>query len=251
MGFNENREVLLSRLIGLLLTDGGLSQISGKRWRIHFTSSSEEFIAEFGNLVKELFNLKTAKDFRNGAWKAQAWISQKAKDELTRYSPSYRTLQIKGKETEAKIPDFILRNESLGKEFLRYAFTGDGTVTICIGKAKYGFKLDRCVKLSCKHPNLRKQYIELLQNLGFKPRASKREIVLRKPENIVRFAREIGFVEGVKISGNGLWKGITKAELLRFAANSYNLELKNLGKTKPNIHSSLVRLILRSGYQTI
>ena len=33
-------------------------------------------------------------------------------------------------------------------------------------------------------------------------------VLLRRPANIAKFATEIGFVEGVKISGNGLWKGI-------------------------------------------
>ena len=79
----------------------------------------------------------------------------------------------------------------------------------------------------------------------------KDSVLLRKPENIVKFSKEIGFVEDVKISGNGLWKGITKADLLRFAAKSYNLKPKELGKTKSDIHSNLVNLILRSGYQMI
>ncbi len=245
------REILLARLVGLLLTDGGLSLISGKKWRIHFTSNSVDFVKEFESLMMQLFNLKVAKEYRNGAWKAQAWISRKVKDELIGYSPSYRTLSKDGKETEAKIPDFIRNNSILAKEFLKYAFTGDGTIIFNIGKARYGFRFDRCVKLYCEHNNLRRQYFELLKKLGYKPTMLKDAVLLRRPENVIKFSEEIGFVEGVKISGSGLWKDITKASLLRFAAKSYNLKPKELGKTKSDIHANLVSLILKSGYQMI
>lgn len=248
---NENRKVLLAKLIGLLLTDGGLSLISGKRWRLHFTANSEKLVTEFQNLVKQLFNLSVAKDYRKGAWKVQVWISKQVMTELTSYSPTYRTLAKEGNQTEAQIPHFIQANNNLAKEFLRYAFTGDGTVLLYIGKARYGFRFDRCIKLYCEHPILRKQYFELLVKLNYKPAMSKSEIILRKPENIIRFAKEIGFVEGVEISGNGSWKGITKADLLRFAAKSYHLKPKALGKSKSDVHASLVKLILRSGTQTI
>ncbi|MBI5061386.1 MAG: hypothetical protein HZB67_03655 [Candidatus Aenigmarchaeota archaeon] len=248
---DENRDVQLARLIGLLLTDGGLSLISGKKWRVHFTSNSEEFMKEFESLVKQLFNLSTTKEYRNGAWKAQTWTSRKVKDELIGYSPTYRTLSREGKETEAKIPDFIVSNQELAKQFLKYAFTADGTVIFNIGKAKYGYRFDRCAKLYCEHSSLRKQYFELLKKLGYNPIILKDAVLLRKPANMKKFANEIGFVEGVKISGNGLWKGITKFQLMKFAANSYDLKPKALGNSKNDIHTNLVNLILGSGYQMI
>ena len=239
----------MARLTGLLLTDGGLSQISGK-WRIHFTSNSRPFIQEFDNMVVQLFKLKTAKEFRNGAWKAQAWVSRKVKDELISYSPTYRTLIENGKETEAKIPDFI-RNSDLAKEFLRYAFTADGTVIFNIGKARYGFRFDRCVKLYCEHNALRKQYYELLRKMDYEAVMLKDAVLIRKQKTLTKFAQEIGFVEGVIISGKGLWKGIPKSQLLRFIINSYGLKPSELGKTKSDIHTNLIKLIPRPGYQMI
>ena len=248
---NENRNVLIARLIGLLLTDGGLSRISGKRWRIHFTSNSEHLTNEFEKLVRHLFNLSMAKEYRKGAWRVQAWVSRKVKEELLSYSQTYRTLSIEGKETEATIPSFIFSDKELATEFLKYAFTGDGTIIFNIGKARYGFRFDRCVKLYSEHSRLRKQYFELLKKLGYKPTMPKDAVLLRRQENIIKFTNEIGFVERVKILGKGLWAGISKAELLRFAANSYNLKPKSLGKSKIDIHANLVNLILRSGYQMI
>src|SRR3989344_4338643 len=177
---NEKRPILMARLIGLLLTDGGLSQI-GNKWRIHFISN----------------------------------------------------------------------NPTLSKEFLKFAFTGDGTVIFNIGKARYGFRFDRCVKLYSQHSNLRKQYFELLKNLGYTPRMLNDSVLLRGRKDIIKFANEIGFVEDVKISGKGMWTGISKNELVKFTSNSYDLKPKSLGKTKDDIHTNLVNLILGSGYQMI
>ena len=246
----ETRNTAVARLIALLLTDGGLCEI-GKRWRVHFTSNSEQLTSEFQALIKNLFNLKMSKEYRKGAWRVQAWVSNKVKEELLTYSRTYRTLSINKKETEATIPDFIRNDEKLACEFLKYAFTADGAVIFNIGKAQYGFRFDRCVKLYSEHTCLRKQYFELLQKCGYRPTMLKDAVLLRRLPNITKFANEIGFVEDVKISGKGLWKGITKAELTRFIAGSYNLKPKKLGKSKADIHANLVNLILKSGDQMI
>ena len=245
----NERQVFMARLAGLLLTDGGLSQIGGK-WRIHFTSNSRAFLQEFDSIVMQLFRLKTAREYRNGAWKAQAWVSRKVKEELLSYSPTYRTLNKNGKETEARIPDFIY-NPELAKQFLKYAFTSDGTVIFNIGRTRYGFRFDRCVKLYCEHNSLRKQYYELLRKLNYETILLKDAVLIRKQKNLARFAQEIGFVEGVVISGKGLWTGIPKSQLLRFIINSYGLKPSELGKTKSDIHTNLIKLIPRPGYQMI
>ncbi len=248
----KNKKILLARLIGLLLTDGSLSQIKKtKVWRISFISNSEKLVSEFERLAFELFQIRFTKEHYKGAIQIKHTINRKYVEEMLNYSPTYRTLTKNGKETEAIIPEFIKNQKNLAREFLKYAFTGDGTVIFNIGKAKYGFRFDRCVKLYCEHTSLRKQYFELLERLNYKPTMLKDAVLLRKPENIRKFTKEICFIEGVKISGNGLWNGITKANLLRFAANSYNLKPKELGKTKDYIHTNLVNLILRSGYQMI
>ena len=249
---NKQREKFLARLIGLLLTDGSLSQIKKtKVWRISFSSNSVELAKEFQALILTLFGIRTRVREYNGALEIKHTLNKKFVEELLIYSPTYRTLAKDGRETEAKIPNFITENEVFAKEFLRYAFTGDGSVILNIGRAKYGFRFDRCVKLYCEHTSLRKQYFDLLTKLGYGPTMLGDAVLLRSPEKLSRFSKEIGFVNDVKISGNGLWKGITKSELLQFAVKSYNLKPKALGKTKDDIHANLVRLILRSGYQMI
>lgn len=245
-----NKEILMARLIGLLLTDGGVCQIA-KRWRIHFTSNSEPFVEEFETLIKKLFNLRMVKEYRNSAWKVQAWISRKTRDELLKYSPTYRTLNIDGKETKAKIPNFIKQDTKLANEFLKYAFTADGSVRLNVGKARYGYRFDRTITIFCKHTTLRKQYFNLLKRLGYKPTMLSDGALLRRRENLIKFTKEIGFVKNVRISGNGPWNGITKANFLRFAANSYNLKPRKIGKNKYDIQSNLKKLALRSGNRMI
>lgn len=248
----NKREKLLAKLIGLLLTDGSLWQIKKTNvWCISFTSNSDALIEEFEKLTFELFEIKFKRRPYRGAIELKRTINRRFAEELISYTPTYRTLIKEGKETEAKVPEFITQNENLAKEFLKYAFTGDGTVALQIGKAKYGYRFDRNVRIFCEHSGLRKQYFELLTKLGYKPTLLKDGVLLRKPENVKKFSKEIGFVEGVKISGEGLWKGITKSTLLEFIANSYDLKPKKLGKTKNDIHANLVNLILRSGYQMI
>ena len=244
----ENRETLMARFIGLLLTDGGVSQISGKKWKVHFTANSETLCNNFITLIKKLFNLSTRPVKSRGAFSINVWISEKTKNELLSYSPNYRKLaydKLNGKYPKTIIPEFISNNSKLAREFLKYAFTGDGSVIFNIGRARYGFRFDRCVKMYCEHPNLRKQYFELLKKLGYKPVIWKDSIILRKPENLTKFQREINFVENVKISGNGLWKGFNKTDLLKFCVKSYGLEPSKLGKTKEEIHTNLKYLLLK------
>ena len=249
---NKQREKRLARLIGLLLTDGSLSQIKKtKVWRISFSSNSAELAAEFRTLIFDLFGINAKINRHNGALEIRHTLLRRFAEELLLYSPTYRTLEKNGNETEAKIPDFINQNADLAREFLKYAFTGDGTVAFQIGKAKYGYRFDRNIRIFCEHSGLRRQYFKLLKNLGYTPTMLKDGVLLRKPENLKKFSEEIGFVEGVKISGSGLWKGITKSQLLKFTANSYGLKPKASGNTKNDIHANLVSLILKSGHQMI
>ncbi len=259
----EDRNAILARLVGLLLTDGGVSCISGK-WRIHFTSNSLELINEFRNIMKQLYGYSLATEKRFGAITVRTWINQRVKNELLSLSPSYRTMacrhfpvcpKLQGKNYKscaicsageyppAKIPDFVFENENLARELLRCALTADGTVTFNIGKARYGFRIDRCVKLYCEHPKLRKQYFDLLEKLYFKPIIVKDGVILRKPQNLEKFMKEINFVGNVKITGNGIWNGFNKTDLLKLCIDSYSLKPSQLGKNKIEIYNSLLKLL--------
>ena len=135
-----------------------------------------------------------------------------------------------------------MENKECAKAFLKYAFTGDGSVGFYIGKARYGFRFDRSVRIACEHPSLRKEYYLLLKNLGFRPCMHKDCVSLRGIANLEKFENEIGFVEIVKISGNGLWSGFTKSNLLRFCIKSFSYRPSLLGNSKREIHENLVKI---------
>lgn len=233
----------LAKLIGFLLTDGGVSKVSGK-WRIHFTSNSDTLNEEFRNLINKIYGYKLATEKRFGAKTLRTWINKEISNELLSLTPNYRTLaydKSKNDYPNAIIPKFILNNRQYGKEFLKYAFTSDGSAIFCIGRAKYGFKFDRFVKICCEHPNLREQYYKLLKKLGYKPSIQNDYVCLRGKENLEKFYKEIGFIEDVEISGNGPWNGITKQELLKFCVKSFDFKPSNLGNSKKQIHINLLK----------
>jgi hypothetical protein len=169
-GIPENTDK--AKLMGLLLTDGGVSKVSG-RWRFHFTSNSDILVGEFKNLVKRLYGYSLASEKRFGATSVRAFIRNSLADELHKLTPSYRKLaydKLNGEYPAVVIPDFINKNKKMAKLFLKYAFTGDGCISFSVGKAKYGFKFDRNIAIYCEHPILRMQYYLLLKELGYAPK---------------------------------------------------------------------------------
>ena len=243
---HETRELLLSRLLGMLLTDGGLALISGKQWRIYFSSNSRQFVGEFSYVVGALFGINLHLTKHNGAIECRAWVRKQIKEELLSLSPSYRKMAFdknKSVYPECIIPDFIWGDKRLANEFLRYAFTGDGSVVLHVGKTRYGFRLCREVRIACEHPVLRGQYLKMLKSLGYSPRTTKHEVVINGQPDMEKFLDEIGFVDGVSISGQSFWKGITKNDLLGLCLESFNYTPSSLGKSREEIKNRLRSLL--------
>ncbi len=233
-----------ARLIGALLTDGGISFISGKIWRIHFTSTSPTLTEIFRKDALRILDRKTSKQIRNNAVIQKSPINKLIK-EFYRLSPSWRTqpcnsfpicpcqrgfkihenhIKLNGRLfPPTKIPDFIFEDNSKAKEFLKIAFTCDGSVLLWVGKAEYGFRIDRRVELSCYHPLLKEQYAVLLNKFGIKTKIRWDKVVISKRENLEKFYKNIGFVKGVKITSNGRWGGVEKAELLKLCIKSFKM----------------------------
>jgi DNA-binding transcriptional regulator WhiA len=235
----------LAKLVGFLLTDGGVSKISG-RYRIHYTSNSNVLLKEFRRIFEKLYGYKLASEKKFNATILRTWVNKDIAKELLSLTPSYRTLAYNknnNKYPNARIPEFVVNNNEYTKTFLKYAFTADGSVTFYIGKARYGFRFDRIIRIFCEHPELRNQYYNIIRELGFKPHLYKDNVSLRGLENIQRFHKEIGFIENVKISGNGLWGGFTKSDLLKICLKSFRYRPSELGSTKEEIHSNLLKIL--------
>ena len=266
-----NDKLKMAELVGLLLTDGGVSRISGS-WRVHFTSTSPVLNQKFKNLVAELLNRHVTEEKRNNATIQRASINRVA-DKLFNFSPSFRTLgcesspvcpRIRGKTSGSctickpilnkknekfpptRIPKFLFHNEKAAIRFCRCAFSCDGSVILWVGKTRNGFRLQREVRLFCKHPQLLCQHKKLLEKLGFNPKSSNDTIVIRGKTELTRFFKKIGFVKGVKITRNEIWGGFEKSKLLELCVKSFEMsqifKLKSKTKIINFLKNSLLRL---------
>lgn len=195
----------LGILVGLLLTDGCVS-ISGGNWKITFTNSSEELHNIFKNSMKNAFKVTEFREWfdRKGVKSTEIKNKQIVK-KLLELTPTFRTREFKGGTfPKPKIPEFIknMKLKEIGK-VLQVAFSADGCV--CLGvkwnKTKNMWQFTRKVKISCKNPDLRNQFRELMVKLGLNPKIiSERELTLERKDEIIKFRETIGFVNGVKVS---------------------------------------------------
>jgi len=95
--------------------------------------------------------------------------------------------------------------------------------------------LVRKVFVTVKHSTLHRDVIKILLAAGFRPRVYSDQIRLTTKQDILKFCRDIGFVDGVKIGGSSdRFYKIEKNKLLRTLIESY-------GNPKDFIHTHFVR----------
>jgi hypothetical protein len=71
----------------------------------------------------------------------------------------------------------------------------------------------------------------LREKFGMNPKIWKKEIVLDEKNDIFRFQKEIGFVDGVKISRKSKnWIGFEKNKILELIVKTFQLRKKDLEK---------------------
>ena len=236
----------LGILVGLLLTDGSVSK-KETSWEIEFTNKSEELHELFKNKMKTIYgitNFQNKKDHRSEEIKRTVIQNKSVGDSLTQIIPTFRTKQFEnGIFPKSKIPNFVfqLPKENISK-ILQVMFSTDGSVSLWVvwNKRKKVWEIKNYVKISSKHPKIRKQVYDLLKIFGFNPtiRTSNDEVVLFKKEDIKKFQNKIGFVDGVKVTKDSRhWQGFTKNQILNLVIKSFGLKKKDLQnfKTKEEI----------------
>jgi intein/homing endonuclease len=147
--------------------------------------------------------------------------------ELLKFTPTFRTKQFDdGSFPPTKIPEFIfeLPKQDIVK-ILQAMFSSDGSVTISVKweKRRGKFVLRRRVKLASKHPKLKEQISFLLQKLGFHPRIHSDSVVLERKEDLIKFQKEVRFVDGVKVTKNGIWSGMDKNNVLDILVKTFEI----------------------------
>jgi hypothetical protein len=222
----------LAILVALLLTDGC---VSASRLLI-FHNKSEAMHELFRQQVVKLFGSVhfTERIESNGTKRTQVASKLIVKKLLEACKlETFRRKQFENGEFPAvKLPEFIKSlSRSTVNKFLQVVFSADGSVSLGVRwhKKNKSWEIRRRVELTCKHPELRNDFFELLKFSGFSPRISGSNITLEKKNDILKFAQEIRFIEGVRIGGDSKnWKGFEKNQILDFAVRTLNFTKKDL-----------------------
>lgn len=223
-------------LVALLLTDGCVS--SGRF--VIFHNKSEILHKLFRGKISELFGRVhfTERIEKNGTKRTQVSRKDIAKKLLQKCRlETFRRKRLKnGEFPTVRIPSFI-KKLSIQKmrKFLQVAFSADGSISVSVRwhKGNKSWEIRRRIELTCKHPNLRKEFLEILKLIGFSPRSSGDNITLERKNDIIKFAKEVRFVDGVKIGKDSKnWCGFEKNQILDLAIKTFKLRKEDLEKFK-------------------
>lgn len=224
----------LGILIGLLLTDGCVRK---NKWKIVFTNKSEalqnffktKFISVFGNA--NFIEISRPNGVKNIEVNSKQIVTT-----LLKFTPTYRTRKFDdGTFPSVKIPEFIfkLKEKEICK-ILQAMFSADGTVCMSIkwNKRKEKWVFGRRVKITSQNPRIKQQVAELLQKCGFSPSIQCDGVALERKSDIIRFAKEVRFVDGVKVTKNKIWREKDKNVVLDLLVRTFKISQTELNKFK-------------------
>ena len=195
-------------LLGILYTDGCLSRKSKNAWRFYLSNTSYEIIQIFKNCMVDLFKLdikriRISKRQVNGKPFYKAIVDSALCGEFlnSKYG-TFRTLaykNIEGKEIypQTKLPFNKESDHKIICKFLKTAFSCDGGINLYVAKSKFGYKfLIRNAYLACKHPQLQKDYHNLLKIVGIKSKIIYKDwkILIQGRDELNKFEEKVGFI---------------------------------------------------------
>lgn len=240
------RQVVL--LSAFLLTDGGISS-KGDKWLIYFRNKDDFILEEFNKILK-VENNKIWTSKRNDGTTFIRVVDNKLANKLFELSPSFRTKacntfpicqHLTGKLSRCNIvgtvyvnnieypkvqlPSILFMSKRLACNFLKIYASCDGGVSVSLTKnKKKSYFLVRKVLISVKHPVLSDQITRLLKHLDFQPSQYKDQIRLVKKKDIIRFHKQVGFINGCKVSNDSKYFcGIEKNQLLNMVIKSFDI----------------------------
>ena len=228
----------LPMLVGMLLTDGC---VSSERL-ILFHSKSEALIKLFKDIICEIFGQVhfTERTESNRTKRIQI-ASKKLVKKLTEMCKieTFRRKRFEnGNLPDTKVPDFIkVLPESDLLKFLQVVFSADGSISLSVRwhKRNKNWEIRRRIELSCKHENLKNDFLEILRKIGFSPTISGDNITIQKRQDILNFSK-VRFVPGVKIGGDSVnWNGFEKNQILDLAVKSFDFKNFKRFETKEQI----------------
>lgn len=227
----------LVQLATFLLTDGGMTKHKNT-YILYFTNKSERLLQQFKLIVRELipevfFGINIHKgvtrisfysidlaellfEFSN-TFRTAPYESH-PKCALLRGTPEQRPCSVCIKRYDKENKTYpnatlpIVDDEILQREILRIVADTEGGTSFLVRRKPNHILLQRSVRISCNHPTLREQIIEMLFDLGILNRYSSGNIVI-EGHAIELFNEIVGFSRGVKVS-RGIYKGYDKQSVL-------------------------------------
>jgi len=240
----------LGILVGMLLTDGCVTGVKTGKPKVVFTNKSESLRNFFKERFTKVFGETNFIDIlrQNGVTNTEV-NSKQIVTELLKLTPTFRTRQFdNGVFPNAKIPEFIkeLPLKSL-KRILQAMFSADGCVVLRVRLDKRDNKWDilREIRLASKNPKLKKEIADLLKMLEFNPKIRSDCIALTSKRDMIKFQKEIGFVNGVKVAQNKIWSENDKNAILDLLVKTFNIKQEEINKfgSKEEIISFLKSLM--------
>lgn len=239
------------KLVSLCLSDGGIGYSSETSY-IHFTNKSSVLLDLFKKEIQKFSSSKIHEQKKPRGITLRVF-DKNLVDELMKISPSFRTkscdhfpvcpylkngkinlrhnhphVRLNGLIwSEIKIPENLFLNKKGKSEFLKIYISCDGYPSIFPRKDSWS-AVERIVAIVCHHPLLKQRLNQLLDDLKVPHTVKENSLEMRSKEAIEKFQKEIGFVDGVKMTGNSdYWEGTTKNEVLRKILKSYDVKFKS------------------------
>lgn len=182
-----SKNIKLAELVGALTGDGGLSL---RQVHLYLNLKKDKQYARIlVNLITELFGLGVGQMQREGESTLVLTVSS---TKLVSFLKN-NGLPVGNKiKQEIDIPSWIYWRKSWGKAFLRGLFDTDGCTYVDHHKYKNQTYGHICVAITSYSEKLLLSVYGLLLNLGYKPTLNnKRNILLRKENEVLRFFEEI------------------------------------------------------------
>lgn len=225
----------LGILVGLLLTDGCVTGVNSRKQKVVFTNKSRPLINFFKEEFTKVFGETNFIEIlrQNGVTNTEV-NSKQIVTELLKLTPTFRTKPFdSGALTDVKIPEFVkgLPAENLKKVF-QAMFSADGGVVLRVrlNNKRKKWEILREIRLFSKQPKLKEEISELLKKLGFNLKVRKDCIALVRKQDMVKFQREIRFVDGVKVTKNKIWGGNDKNAILDLLVKTFDIKQNEINQ---------------------
>ncbi len=259
---NIGRETV--KLVAFLLSDASMHLHKlprGKiKHRISLEAVDKNMCTEFQRICSGLTNSKiniNESEPRKTNWsrifRVQKIVSDELAQKLLDLSKTFRTKPLNGKITDAKIPEEIMSNTNeIKRDFLKIFASAEGSVHLAIDKQRKWWTINRWVQIKCCHPIIHIQLKKMLGDLEIRPRSVGPAIIIKGRENLTKFQKEIGFLDGCEVTNksNSKWRGTEKNKLLNLVVLLFEIDKKCIQRmTKGEIFEWLKSLLeARNGF---